>query len=64
MKIKFSEMSNMIAQEVLRTLAPSIRKVVREEVSRGVIKIIKEQRELSKMLSSNNSYDFDECQHC
>lgn len=44
MKIKFSDMSGMIADEIIKVLAPAIRKIVREEVNKGVTKIIKEQK--------------------
>jgi len=47
MKIKFSDMSGMIAEEIIKVLTPTIRKIIREEVSRGVSKIIKEQQSMS-----------------
>lgn len=49
MKIKFSEMSTMIAEEVISLIAPKIRKIVREEVNRGVKSIIQEQKKNEKL---------------
>ena len=40
-------MSGMIAEEIIKVLTPTIRKIIREEVSRGVSKIIKEQQSMS-----------------
>jgi len=67
MKIKFSDISGMIADEIIKVLAPAIRKIVREEVSKGVTKIIKEQKSrplpteiVGSMNESNNSGDAKE----
>lgn len=54
MKIKFSDMSNMIAEEVIKVLAPRIRKIVREEVNKGIRTLIKEQKISQQMMLSNN----------
>lgn len=39
-------MSSMIAEEVISLIGPKIRKIVREEVNRGVKSIIQEQKKL------------------
>lgn len=49
MKIKFSDMSSMIAEEVISLIGPKIRKIVREEVNRGVKSIIQEQKKLESI---------------
>lgn len=49
MKIKFSDMSSMIAEEVISLIGPKIRKIVREEVNRGVKSIIQEQKKLEQL---------------
>ncbi|MBT7349744.1 hypothetical protein HN803_03025, partial [candidate division WWE3 bacterium] len=46
MKINFSDMTKMIGQAVATALAPTIRKIVKEEVTRGVRRVIKENRNL------------------
>jgi hypothetical protein len=56
MKIKFSDMSNMIAEEVIKVLAPKVRKIVREEINRGVKQIIKEQK-INQQLNLVRSVD-------
>ena len=53
MKIKFSDMSSMIAEEVISLIGPKIRKIVREEVNRGVKSIIQEQKKLEQINLSN-----------
>lgn len=47
-------MSNMIAEEVIKVLAPRIRKIVREEVNKGIRTLIKEQKISQQMMLSNN----------
>ena len=54
MKIKFSDMSSMIAEEVIKVLAPRVRKIVREEVNKGIKTLIKEQKINQQMMLSNN----------
>ena len=54
MKIKFSDMSSMIAEEVIKVLAPKVRKIVREEVNKGIKTLIKEQKISQQMMLSNN----------
>jgi hypothetical protein len=54
MKIKFSDMSSMIAEEVIKVLAPRVRKIVREEVNKGIKTLIKEQKISQQMMLSNN----------
>jgi hypothetical protein len=46
MKINFSDMTKMIGQAVATALVPAIRKIVKEEVARGVRRVIKENRNL------------------
>lgn len=64
MKIKFSDMSSMIAEEVISLISPKIRKIVREEVNRGVKSIIQEQKKLEKLsllsnAKENSKQDYD-----
>tara|TARA_R110000824_G_scaffold81446_6_gene204757 strand:+ start:342 stop:815 length:474 start_codon:yes stop_codon:yes gene_type:complete len=59
MKLKFSDMSNMIAQEVMQQMAPLIRKIVREEVRKGAEKVIKEQRIVREDIRNESGYNFD-----
>ena len=47
-------MSSMIAEEVIRVLAPRVRKIVREEVNKGINTLIKEQKISQQMMLSNN----------
>lgn len=54
MKVKFSDMANMIAQEVIEQMTPLIRKIVKEEVNRGARVIIKENRNNSNESISDN----------
>jgi len=54
MKIKFSDMSSMIAEEVIKVLAPRVRKIVREEVNKGIKTLIKEQKISQQMMLSSN----------
>lgn len=47
-------MSSMIAEEVIKVLAPRVRKIVREEVNKGIKTLIKEQKINQQMMLSNN----------
>ena len=47
-------MSSMIAEEVIKVLAPKVRKIVREEVNKGIKTLIKEQKISQQMMLSNN----------
>lgn len=47
-------MSSMIAEEVIKVLAPRVRKIVREEVNKGIKTLIKEQKISQQMMLSNN----------
>ena len=61
MKIKFSDMSSMIAEEVISLIAPKIRKIVREEVNRGVKSLLKEQKKMEQLnLSNKTKNDFQD----
>jgi len=61
MKIKFSDMSSMIAEEVISLIAPKIRKIVREEVNRGVKSLLKEQKKIEQLsLSNKTQNDFQD----
>jgi|TARA_R110000824_G_scaffold278404_1_gene466581 hypothetical protein len=44
MKVKFSNMTKMIAQAVAAALVPTIRSIVKEEVTKGTRRVIKENR--------------------
>jgi len=44
MKINFSEMTRMIATEVIEQLGPEIRQIVKEEVARGTRRVMKENQ--------------------
>jgi len=57
MKIRFSDMSNMIAEEVMSSIEPTIRKVVREEIARGVKKIVQENKALREEIMQKNLFD-------
>ena len=59
MKVNFSDMSNMIAQEVMKAMVPRIRKIVREEVGRGVRRVVREQKLMQENMEQSNSYNFD-----
>ena len=61
MKIKFSDMSSMIAEEVISLIAPKIRKIVREEVNRGVKSLLREQKKIEQLnLSNKTKNDFQD----
>ena len=47
-------MSSMIAEEVIKVLAPRVRKIVREEVNKGIKTLIKEQKISQQMMLSSN----------
>lgn len=53
-------MSSMIAEEVIKVLAPRVRKIVREEVNKGIKTLIKEQKISQQMILSNNLDRVDE----
>lgn len=50
-------MSSMIAEEVISLIGPKIRKIVREEVNRGVKSIIQEQKKLEQLSLLNKIED-------
>tara|TARA_R110000744_G_scaffold9052_8_gene29487 strand:+ start:3589 stop:4035 length:447 start_codon:yes stop_codon:yes gene_type:complete len=59
MKVNFSDMTQQIAQEVIKVMTPRVRKIVQEEVRKGVRHLLKEQRKLNDQLVESNSYKFD-----